>query len=101
MDSKGLSQVQIARAAGVSQATVSRALRRRAERRGAARNRLFTYVGIDEYSKPQQRDDAYKRIMAAFERIWDQSEDHANAIARVIDSLAHFRPKPRDDSEER
>lgn len=91
MDREKLSQTQLARRARVSQATVWRALNGKAERRGAARRRLFAFVGISEWIVEGvygPRD----RVIAAFDRIWDRSHAHANAVAGVIDAMADLRP---------
>ena len=97
MSREGLTQEQLAKKARVSQATVSRALNRKAKRRGAGRSRLFTYAGISEWTDHQAVGVARERVIAAFERIWDHSEAHADAIVRVIDALADLRPSPQDD----
>ena len=99
MARQGLSQARLANAAGVSQPTVSRALARKAERRGVARSKLFNYAGISEWAGDQQERDARERVIAAFERVWDRSETHADAIARVIEALADLRPRKRGDEE--
>ena len=93
MDQNHLTQEQLAKAAGVSQATVSRALGAPAIRTGAARRRLFDYARIDEWNDDRQPDgEATQRVLSAFERIWDHSEAHANAIIRIIHALAGLRP---------
>ena len=97
MNREGLTQEQLAKAAGVSQATVWRALNRRARRRGAARFRLFTYANIDEWIDASRTSSPRERVIAAVERVWDHSEAHADAIIRVIDALADLRPLPKDD----
>jgi hypothetical protein len=30
--------------------------------------------------------------MTAFKRIWDGTEDHANAVAKIIDALEDLKP---------
>ena len=82
----GIKQRELAMEAGVSQATVSRALKGKALRHGTARDNLFTYVGINE----SDIDTARSRVMSAFEGIWDLSEKHADAVARVIKALGEF-----------
>lgn len=90
MDMSRLSEQDLARAAGVSQSTVSRALNATAVRRGKARARLFKYCGINEYLE-HTPDRVREVVMGAFERVWDRSDDHAAAIAKVIDALADLR----------
>lgn len=82
------SQAQLARTAGVSQPSVSRALRGDLLRRGRARERLFKYAGIEDLDPK-----GTERVVAAFRRIWDKSEAHADAIARVIGALEGLGPK--------
>lgn len=88
MDSNGLSQAQLAEKAGVSQPTVSRALSGKGERRGAARSRLFSYVGISEYSVFGPKAEARERVAEAFERVWEHSKVLADAIVMITDALA-------------
>ncbi len=88
MHCNGLSQTQLAEMAGVSQATVSRALSGKGERRGAARSRLFSYVGISEYPGSGAKAEARERIAEAFERVWEHSKALADAIVRITDALA-------------
>jgi transcriptional regulator with XRE-family HTH domain len=92
MDRERLSQTQLAKRARVSQATVWRALNGRSERRGAARRKLFAYVGITEWTAQRTPRGARDRVVAAFDRIWDRSQAHAIAVAGVIDALAGLRP---------
>lgn len=93
MSQNGIKQRELASRAGVSQATVSRALSGKALRHGAARQRLFTLVDIDESQR------ARERVIAAFDKIWDHSDVHADAITQVIDALGAFgsplKEKPR------
>ena len=92
MDRERLSQTQLAKRARVSQATVWRALNGRSERRGAARRKLFAYVGISEWAAPRSPRGGRNRVVDAFDRIWDRSQAHATAVAGVIDALASLRP---------
>lgn len=90
MTFKGLSQSQVAINAGVSQSTVSRALDGIPLRRGEARDKLFTYAGIKCISDRGRSHDPRATILATFDEIWDGSERHAIAVARVIASLGAF-----------
>jgi hypothetical protein len=33
-----------------------------------------------------------QRVVTAFERIWDRTDEHAAAVARIIDALDDLRP---------
>jgi len=88
----GVNQVQVAKNAGVSQATISRALKGSPERRGKARVRLFTYVRA-ELARQKHDGQALAEVVRAFEGIWDGSEVHASAVARVIDAMDGLLPK--------
>lgn len=98
MTRRRLSQVALADVAGVSQSTVSRALRNAPLRHGEARSRLFTYAQISQLEmrhEPQGRN----RVLNAFNGIWDGSDVHADAVARIIEAMAGLRPvisKERD-----
>lgn len=77
MQSGGMSQAQLADEAGVSQATVSRALEKPIVRMGRARRRLFIYI--------QQRRPPVPEVAAsAIVSTWDGSEAHAQALADLI-----------------
>jgi|SRR6185503_7533832 len=93
MDERDLTQEDIARAAKVSQSTVSRALSGAPLRRGRARVRLFTYANIQEHVEASRAGPG--AVMDAFVRIWDGSPAHADAVAQVVDSLVHLRPPKR------
>ena len=86
METSGLSQQQLAANARVSQATVCRALQG-ATIRGAAKAKLFSYAKI-EASALSDKAKASRRLVAAFDRIWARSEIYADAIVRIIDTLA-------------
>lgn len=97
MKRNGLSQSALAEAAGVSQATISRALRGNAGKFSAARERLFTYA---EITKTRHAVDAkqgpHEKIIAAFEEVWDNTDSHAEGIATVIQALGSFGRKKRE-----
>ena len=93
MRREGTSQASLARSASVSQATVSRVLtgQRPPIRQGAARQRLLIYM--------QQRGDAIRTpsaaaeaVVTAFNRVWDGSEAHAVALAKIIKATEDLRP---------
>jgi transcriptional regulator with XRE-family HTH domain len=86
MQRRGYSQSTLARAAGVSQSTVSRALQGKHERQGAALLKLFSYAGLIRATEAQGGG-SEERVLNAFQRAWDGTEAHAEAVARVIDAL--------------
>jgi len=88
MEAHNLNQATLAKAARVSQPTVSRALGRKLLRKGAARNRLFIYAQIKEVRAAGPKEQAVERLVAAFDRIWGRSDVHADAIVRIITKLA-------------
>lgn len=88
----GVNQAQLAIKAGVSQATISRALKGLPERRGKARLRLFTYIRA-EVGRQKHDGQALAEVVRAFEGIWDGSEVHASAVARVIGAMDGLLPK--------
>lgn len=87
----GLSQGELAKKAGVSQPTVSRALSKRPQRHGGACNKLFKYIGLNEWLDRAVPQDPKEQVLAAFERIWDKTEAHAESISHVIDALGGLR----------
>ncbi len=95
MSRHGLNEARMADLAGVSQATVSRALRRPPKRAGRARARLFTY--IHEEMKREGLAPADKsEVLKAFERVWGTSKAHAAAIAKVVGALDSLRPSDKE-----
>jgi transcriptional regulator with XRE-family HTH domain len=86
MDRHRWSETQLAAKAGVSQSTVSRALTRESKRIGGAQRRLFKYAKLmdDEDSRELR---AKRRVLSAVERIWSQSDQHAEAVAKIIAAL--------------
>jgi hypothetical protein len=98
MAKEGLNQVQLAKKARVSQSTVSRALDPSAStvRKGAARSKLFIYAGITEFSDGPELSHGRDKVIEAFYQIWNNTEAHADAIARVMCALADLEPVSRD-----
>lgn len=94
IQSRHLSQKSIAKAAKVSQATVSRALRGRIERQGRARARLFIYIR-QELQNEDLSGRGKEKVVKAFENIWDGSEEHAAAIAKIIRASGGLLPAKR------
>jgi transcriptional regulator with XRE-family HTH domain len=92
---KHLTQADVAEGAGVSQATVSRVLRRSPRRSGAAYLRVCTYI------QQQQLDarDTPTEVFAAVRRVWDGSERHAAALTQLIDASQRLWPDLADAEE--
>ena len=86
MDKHNIGQREMAEQAGVSQATVCRALKGEAFRPGLACHKLFIKVEFNESDMTRARDG----VLTAFDGIWDYTEEHADAVARIIDALGAF-----------
>lgn len=95
MREQRLTQADIASAAMVSQATVSRVLRRAPQRSGAAYLRLCSYI----QSQTDLGDSAPAHVVAAVRRTWDGSERHAVALAELIDASSRLWPDLADTEE--
>lgn len=85
-----MSEAALAKRAGVSQSTVSRAIAGTGVRHGAARSKLFTFIHNCSSAMPPKK--GVQRVVTAFERIWDRTDEHATAVARIIDALDDLRP---------
>jgi DNA-binding MurR/RpiR family transcriptional regulator len=90
MAREAISEATLAKQAGVSQSTVSRAIAGVGVRYGAARSKLFTYIHNHSIAVPPKK--GVQRVVTAFERIWDRTEEHAAVVARIIDALESLRP---------
>lgn len=86
-----LRQEDVAKNAGVSQATVSRALKTGLKRRTMARDRLFRYIQ-KELGTHTFNDQGRQKVVDAFGEIWDGSDAHASAIAKIITASKGLRP---------
>jgi transcriptional regulator with XRE-family HTH domain len=95
MQARQLTQDDVAVAAGVSQATVSRVLRRQPQRSGAAYLRLCSYIQAE--TVPENGAPAH--LIAAVRRTWDGSERHAAALAELIDASGRLWPDLADSEE--
>lgn len=93
MRQKHLDQAALASEAGVSQATVSRALAGIHERRGRAIRQLLSHITVRAGKAPASVT-GKKRVASAFEKIWDGSDAHAAAVAKIIEDLAGLTPSP-------
>jgi transcriptional regulator with XRE-family HTH domain len=90
MAARGLTQEAIANEAGVSQATVSRTLRRQPQRSGAAYLRLCSY--IQQQSVAAGAPGAPAVAFEAVRRVWDGSERHAAALGELINASGQLWP---------
>lgn len=97
MRERQLTQADVASRANVSQATVSRMLRREPQRSGAAYLRLCGY--IHQQTVPDA--DGIPGVIAAVRRTWDGSEQHAAALAELIDASRKLWPDLSDTGERR
>ncbi len=90
MEANRLTQEAIANVAKVSQSSVSRALRRNSVRHGKAGAKLFIYM--QQHLSAGFVSQGKGKVVEAFESIWDGSEEHATAIARIIKASDGLRP---------
>jgi transcriptional regulator with XRE-family HTH domain len=94
---EGMSQVRLAREAGVSQATVSRAMKQEAIRRTKPGQKLFNYMrqaGMIGRPPPLIE----QLVLGAFVEVWDQTEEHASAVAKIIKATEGLRPIKRESA---
>jgi transcriptional regulator with XRE-family HTH domain len=77
---EGISQKMLAERAQVSQATVSRALKREPLRRRTAYARLCRYMRYDAPSTQVSEDP----VRDAVRDTWDGSKEHAAALAKLV-----------------
>ena len=96
MDRRGLNEAKLASLAGVSQATVSRALTGSPKRTGKARSLLCIYIH-NELKQEGLAHAEKSEVLKAFERVWDTSEAHAAAMAKVVDALEGLRPHNKEE----
>jgi hypothetical protein len=97
LDGAGISQTELAKRASVSQSTVSRAIALAPARRGAAREKLFTFIH-NELGADSSIGRA-EPVLTAFRQVWDGSDEHAAALAGVIRATAGLRPTSRQSKE--
>lgn len=97
MEAKRLNQTEIARRIGISQATISRVLKGPArQRQGRAYAKLCNYIHQQNRRARAIRADKDK-VLQVLDRIWDTSQAHAVAVARVIDALDGLRAQDREE----
>ena len=95
ISTSGLSQEELATKAGVSQSTVSRALRRFPKKHSQAVVKLCSYAGIELKNDVSSTATGTKQVLKAFGEIWDGSDAHAAAIARIIEASRGLIPERR------
>jgi transcriptional regulator with XRE-family HTH domain len=93
MDGLSLRQDQVAKAAKVSQSTVSRALRRGYLRQSRSRVRLEYYLSKTEL-KLHKRIKLPSDVTRAVREVWDKTDRHAAILAKVILALEGLTPRP-------
>lgn len=92
MAEKSLNQSQLAQSAKISQATISRLLRGdKHERSGGARLKLLRYAKSQGFAIEDRAQAAPRRVMRAFEKLWDGSPEHLEAIVKILQALAGLR----------
>jgi len=82
----GLSQAEIAYAAGVSQPAVSRLMSRAPVRSGRAFKKICIYALESRQSMHQRRAAGIKdaSLIAAIQEVWNGTPEHAQALAAMI-----------------
>lgn len=85
LDEGGETQQSIAKASGVSQATVSRILERCPKRKSKAFTRLCNYALLDEPATIGSADPSGSPLlMEALRETWDGTPEHARALADIL-----------------
>ncbi len=92
MQRDGISQSAVGNLAGVSQSTISRVLARQPLRNGPARARLVAFMRQRAVGNPEPTV-AFDAIV----EIWDGSEEHAVALAKLILASRELWPKLGED----
>ena len=90
-----LTQAQLAARIGVSQATVSRAMKQEPVRQTRQGQMVFNYMqqaGIIDRPPPPIE----QLVLGAFLDVWDRSEAHASAVAKIIKATEGLRPEKRE-----
>lgn len=82
MQERHLSQQEMAELAGVSQSTVSRTLKGKIVKNGNGKRLLFNFM--QQQLGQEILLDGKDKVVRAFESVWDGSDEHAVAIAKII-----------------
>jgi DNA-binding LacI/PurR family transcriptional regulator len=90
LEVEGIGQKELAIRAGVSQSTVSRAVAGMPEKRAVARRKLFSYI------QKRQLETLPDAVSAALRHVWDGSDVHAVALARIIEATDGLIPSPSE-----
>jgi transposase len=90
LEVEGISQKELAGRADVSQSTVSRAIAGVPEKRSVARRRLFSYM------QKHRSETMPEAISSALRHVWDGSDMHALALARIIEATDGLHPSLPD-----
>ncbi|MHB1502280.1 MAG: helix-turn-helix domain-containing protein [Candidatus Dormibacteria bacterium] len=91
MVQEGISQSELAHRARVNQSTVSRALSRTPVRHSVAYERLCRYMQEARYLP--QLSAGEEVVVKAFRQIWDGSDAHAEAVAKIIAASRGLGPR--------
>jgi hypothetical protein len=91
LDKEGISQVALASRAGVSQPTVSRAMKRTPGRRSRAHARLVAFIHKQGRLPPPPPG----AVAAAVDEVWDGTRAHEKALAALIAASGELWPKMR------
>jgi len=91
MRARGLTQAALAKQARVSQSTVSRALSKSPLKHSDAHRRLCLYAGLENAIDKDSTAKGINLVHSAFEKIWDGSDAHAVAVAKIIEALGTLR----------
>ncbi len=90
MDTKGINQPKLAKEVGISQSTVSRALREEPKRLGEAHVKLSAYIRKNERELGLRLSSPRDKVIATIDNVWDNADTLADAIARVIKALEYL-----------
>lgn len=93
LEREGISQKVLAARAGIDQATVSRALKRRPSRRTTAYARLCRYMQQNAATTTSP-----DPLLDAVRDTWDGSDEHAAALATLIRASRELWPKPEKET---
>lgn len=90
----GITEAELARRAGISQPSVSRARLKAGTRQGEAKRRLFTYI------RQQEAGELPPTLSKAIASTWDRTGEHAEALAALISTSGQLWPGLRDATDD-